>query len=488
VQTPSNLESSPSVGERWLPALIALPLIKLAVHLITFRGYGIFRDELYYLACSRRLDWGYVDQPPFSIVLLKIQRTLFGESLFSVRLLPAVAGALTVLLVGLITRRMGGGRFAQVVAMTAALVAPIYLALDHFYSMNAFDLLFWALAAYLLLRIVQEERPSLWLLLGLVLGLGLQNKISVLWLGAGLAVGLVATTHRRRLLTPWPWLAGTLALVVFLPYVLWQFANDWPTLEFIANATGQKMKQVSPLQLLSSQAMMMNPITLPLWILGLVWLARKRDLRIFAWIYGVVFAILAVNGASRAGYLAPTPLLLVSAGAATAPLKIPVLPVEGYVRYAQALGTRPSTAERKELAELPQFFADMHGWQSIADTVERVWNDLTPEERSRAAVFTFNYGDAGAVEHLTADPDLRRAALSGHNNYWLWGSRGFSGDPLIVIGSTQEILSYRFHRVELAARTDCDYCMPYENDVPIWVCREPREPLEQIWPDLKHYD
>lgn len=522
----SEIRESRAARMGWTPDLVVLPLMKLLLHLVTYRGYGIFRDEFYYLACSDRLSWGYVDQPPLSVLLLKLQRTLFGDSLFSIRLLPAVAGALTILLVGLIARRLGGGSFARVTAMTAALVAPIYLSLDHFYSMNAFDILIWGLAAYLCLVIFQEEGdehgisgsriPGLWILLGVVLGLGLQNKISVLWLGAGLAVGLLATMQRRWLATRWPWLAGAIAMAIFIPYVLWQAANDWPTLEFIANATSQKMRAVGPLELLASQAEMMNPLTLPIWGLGLFWFARRREMRIFAVIWLVVFAILAFNKASRPSYLSPTytwllpagavaieaffrrrqwdrarwvvPIVVLIAGSALAPQALPILSTGAYIEYARALGEAPSTAERKELAALPQFYADMHGWESFVGTVESVWESLPENERAGAAVFTGNYGEAGAIEALADDNALRAAVMSSHNNYWFWGPRGSSGHPVIFLGASREGLLEMFDEVELAARTDCGFCMPYENDVPVWICRGARVSIEELWPELKHYD
>jgi 4-amino-4-deoxy-L-arabinose transferase-like glycosyltransferase len=163
--------------------LIALALVKLSLHLFTSQGYGTFRDEFYYIACSEHLDWGYVDHPPLSMVLLRVTRLVLGDSLTALRFLPAVAGALTVYLVGLMTRKLGGGRFAIVLAMVAAIVAPAYLGTNHKFSMNSFDILFWALSAYLLMHILEGGDRRLWLILGLVLGLGLENKISVLWLG-----------------------------------------------------------------------------------------------------------------------------------------------------------------------------------------------------------------------------------------------------------------------------------------------------------------
>ncbi|MGB6993692.1 MAG: glycosyltransferase family 39 protein, partial [Thermoanaerobaculia bacterium] len=298
--------------------LLVFPAAKLLIHLLTAQGYGYFRDELYYLACADHLAFGYVDQPPLSIFLLWLVRSLFGDSVFALRLLPAVAGAVTVWLVGLITRELGGRGFAQALAMLAAIAAPIYLGLDHVYSMNALDLVFWPLAALLLIRVLQEPSRNRWLLLGLVLGLGLQNKISILWLGFGILVGLLLTRQRRLLATPGPWLAGGVAFLVFLPHLVWQVLYDWPTLEFMARATGGKMAAKSALVFMAEQVRALNPTTLPIWLAGLVFLLTAKSVERFrplAWTWITVFLLLILSGSSRASYLAPAYTWLFAAGA-----------------------------------------------------------------------------------------------------------------------------------------------------------------------------
>ena len=513
-----NDRSDPGAARWPAPELIVLPGLKLLIHLVTSGGYGYFRDEFYYIACSERLAFGYVDHPPLSIALLWISRHLFGDSLLALRLFPAIAGALTVLLAGRIAGAIGGGRFARILAMTAALVAPIYLGLDHFYSMNAFDLLVWSTTAYLLVRLLRGESARLWILLGIVLGAGLLNKISVLWLGFGLLVGLLATSRRRWLLTRWPWVSGGIAGLLFTPYIFWQIRNGWPTLEFIHNATTQKMAAVAPLDFIIQQASMMNPITLPLWLAGLGFLLFGRDgrpYRILGWIYLTVFLILVLSGSSRPGYLSPAYIwlfaaggraweewirkrslpylkessvtLVAMAGLVLAPMALPILPVEAYISYSRSLGFAPSTSEKKELARLPQHYADMHGWDAIVESVAEAYESLPPGDRAEAVIFTFNYGEAGAIDFLGRQRDLP-PALSGHNNYWLWGSRGSSGAVVIFIGSTRERLERHFDSVERAGTTSCGYCMPYENDQPIWIARNPRVPLDERWPDLKHFD
>lgn len=501
--------------------LLGLSLGKLAVHLLVNAtgGYGIFRDELYYLACSNRLDWGYVDHPPLSILFLRLSRWVFGDSLPAIRLLPALAGACTVWIVCLMVKRMGGGRFAQMLAGLSLIVAPAVLALNNFYSMNSFDLLFWALAAYLVIRIIDGGTVRLWLGLGLVMGCGFMNKISLLWFMFGLALGVLLTSQRKALLGRAPWLAGLTVFLCGLPFLIWQMAHGWPTWEFMNNALTQKMASHTPGEFIFSQVMQMHPATLPVWALGLYfYLVSKQGkrFRLLGIIFAAVFLLLIVNQKSRPGYLVPAYSLvfaggavfmekifsgfkrrgvktmtiagLIAAGIVTAPLSLPILPVEKYLGYAKVLGQAPATNEKKELGKLPQHLADMFGWEKMAAVITGIYKELTPEERAGCAIFTGNYGEAGAIDYY-GKPYGLPGAVSGHNNYWLWGPGAHTAEVMISFGGPpQEVLRLFFREVTEATVFVCAYCMPYENGTPVFLCKHPLVDLKDIWPRLKHFD
>jgi hypothetical protein len=508
----------PDSGRWGLFLLIALAGTKFLIHFaVNITGaYGFFRDEFYYIACSDHLALGYVDHPPLSIYLLKISRMILGDSLVAIRFLPALAGALTVFLTGLIVKELGGGRFAQLFAALCVLLAPLHLGINSYFSMNSFDILLWTAAAYFIVLWINWQNPKMWIWLGVLLGFGLQNKISVLWLGFGLAVGLLLTKNRRSFLTRGPWLAAGIALLMFLPYIIWQVSNDWPTLQFMAGATGSKMLEVSFLEYLGGQIMGMHPLLFPVWFAGLVWylfVGQGKRYRVLGIMYVSVFALLVISGNARSSYLAPaypmlfasgalvlervsgTPLrkyarvivvaVVLAGGIAIAPMALPVLPVEKYIDYSVALGNEPATDEKHEIGALPQFFADMHGWEEIVGTVAGVYNNVKSDDQGSWAVLAGNYGVAGAIDFLGREYNLP-PAISGHNNYWFWGPGDPPPENLIILGGRLE--DYNFcGEVWQASTTDCTYCMPYENNNPVFVCMDLQVDLITVWPDLKHF-
>ena len=500
--------------------LCSLALTKLLIHLAVnlAGGYGYFRDELYYIACSEHMAWGYVDQPPFSIGALWLSRLLFGDSLFALRIFPAISGAIVVALAGLMTRELGGKKFAQILAPCSVIIAPLTLGTNSFFSMNSFDVLFWTLSFYLIILILKKNEQKHWLLLGIVLGLGLLNKISVLWLSAGFAVGLLLSPNRKLFLTRTVWIAATITLLLFLPHIVWQVENGFPTIEFIKNATALKYVAVSPFVMFIQQSLNMNPVTFPIWIAGLIYFLTSKSVRqfqILPIIYLVVFFILVVNRNSKAEYLGPmfpilfalgafaieifilkfnwrwikpvALILLIFSGIVVSPFAIAILPIETFISYSQALGMAPSTPEKKELGKLPQFYADMFGWESMVAAIAVAFDSLTPAEKAKCVIVGNNYGEAGAIDFFGWKYNLPKA-ISGHNNYWIWGPRNATGEVVIRLGGSRESLLESYKEVTPMGFFKDKYCMPYENNKPLYVCKGRRTPLKDDWSNFKHYE
>lgn len=505
-------------GDLSIPFYFALG--KLLLHLITnlFGGYGYFRDELYYLACSNHLAAGYVDHPPFSIYVLKLSTLLFGDSLFAIRIVPALCGAITVFITGLITKELGGKSYAQFLSCLCSF-SLITLAMNGYYSMNSLDILCWAIATYLIVRIVATDQPILWIWLGIVLGLGLLNKIGVSFLGVGLLVGLLVTPQRKWLTTLWPYLAAGIALLIFMPYVFWNINNDFAHLEFIHNASAGKYSSLNQARFVTDQILINNPVAIIVWASGLVALVGLKALRpfkILLFLYLVPLAIFLFNGTSKAEYLAPAyvvlwtaggialdyitsatrlktllrtvlPILIVASGLFALPMVLPILPVETFIAYSNAIEIKPESTENKTLAELPQFYADMFGWEEKTNAVAEVFYGLPKEDQKICSIFSYNYGRCGAIDLFGKQKGLP-PSIGLHNNYWIWGPGDATGEVMIILGGSTEDLKTRFETVEKKAIVHSAYCMPYENDVPVFVCRNLKYSINEFWPQLKNYD
>jgi len=387
------------------------------------------------------------------------------------------------------------------------------------FTMNAFDVLCWAGCWWIVARLLRTGDERWWVAFGLLAGLGLENKISVLFLGCGVAAGLALTWRRASLGTRWLWLGAGTAAAMLLPFVVWNVAQGWPTLEFMRNALREKNAVYSPLAFMREQAFAMNLFAAPLWIGGAVWLLAAPSaskFRLLGWAYPAIAAVMLSTNA-KPEYLSPAYTLLFAAGGValdrttanlppwlmrtcrtaavtivlaggliSVPLVKAVLPEDVLVRYAAALGIAPQTSERQALGRLPQFFADMRGWPELAADVAQVYRALPPADRDRACIFAPNYGDAGAIDILGAPLGLPRA-LAGHNSYFLWGPRGCTGDVMIIIGDSRAGLERAFTRVDLAFTHTCRDCMPYENNRPIWIVRGPRRPLADLWTGTKKF-
>ncbi len=496
--------------------LLAMALVTFALELAFITQYGYFRDELYYIACGNHLAWGYVDQPPFSALVIFLVTHTLGDSLFAIRLLPAICGGLLVLLTGLTAREFGAGRFGQALAAVAVMVGPIFLTINHFYSMNCFDQVFWVLSIYLLTRLLKEDRPRLWVLFGLVAGAGLMNKYSMGFLGLGVIVGLALTPARKYFRSKWLWMGGGLATLIFLPHVIWEIRYGFPTAEFIHNATLYKNLPMSPPRFLLETTLMLLPLTVPLWLAGLYFFfftKQGKPFRPLGWIF-VTFLLVLLSTNSKPYYFTPAfPMLyaggavlfesfvrrriwswlkpayvamLVLVGLIFLPYSVPVLPVDTFIRYEDFIGLHPGNGERGAPEKLPQVYGDMFGWQNMVATVAQVYNSLTPEERARTLLFCSNYGEAGAIDLFGAKYGLPKAS-SGHNTYWYWGPANPSAGIVITVGESKEDVEKAFRDVQVAAVAISTHARAFEADLPIYVGRDPKLPLARLWPRTKHF-
>jgi len=492
--------------------LVALCAAKFLLHFFTsLRHYGYFRDELYYLDMARHLDWGYVDSAPLIAVYAKIALWL-GGSLAALRILPAVAGVAMITLSMFIAREFGAGRYAQFLVGLAVLLCPAFLAADSLLTMNAFEPLFWMGCVLVIARILRTGRSRLWIWFGVLAGLGLENKHSTLFFGFAVTIALLLTQHRREFLKPWIWIAGGIAIALFVPNLIWQIRHHFPTIEDLENVR-RKGKNVilPPLAFIKQQIITTHPVLFPVWLTGFVWLLREKRWRVLGLTFLVFFVTMEIERA-KDYYLFPIYPMLFAAGAVaierwlanravwtralviaiilvgtipTLPLATWMLSPERYLAYENSLGFKPQKAEAHMESLLPQPIADQFGWPEMVRQVADIYNALPPDERAKTGIFTGNYGEAGAINMFGPQYGLPRA-YSRHQNHWYWGPPTEHYENLIVLEWSLDDI--RDNCTSWQAYRHYERFGMQEENTPIYLCRDVEFDLQKIWWHSHHWN
>jgi len=514
--------------------VFAIAFGKFLFHLIFNNRYGYFRDELYYMACGDHLAWGYVDMPPVIPVIVRLSRTVLGDSLRSIRFVPALASSAIIVLGALIAREMERGipknsdtnlqdvrqssGFAPVLTAICVLIAPIYLSDGSLLTTNCLEPLIWMGCVWFAILAINRRDPRYWLWFGVVAGIGLEEKYSIAIFGAGIVAGLLLTEQRRFITNKWLWIGGAAALLIFLPNLIWNVQHHWPFAELMHNIkTTGKDVELSPLEFFKQQILLAQPFTAPIWITGLFALLfwpRLKPYRFLGWCYVVTFTLFVVLKGKNY-YLSPIypmlyaagavaidtgierihqfwlkpviAVLLLALGAWLVPLVVPVLPVDRFITYMDQLPFKvPRTEHGHEGAALPQHYADQFGWKEITSKVNEAWAKIPPDERNDCAIFAQDYGQAGAIDFFGRQYGLPHA-LSGHQNYFLWGPHAYSGNCMIILDDEKEDLEKRFDVVEYIGNSANN---PYalEREIPVFICKGAKfGSLQQLWPQVKHW-
>lgn len=514
--TNSSKRQSPYLTGFAIVAVIVA--LRLLLHLLTANRYGIFRDELYYYACSQHMAWGYVDMPPLIPAVTWLFTRLLGSSLFVLRLIPALSGSATVALTGYMAYQLGGKRYAVALAALAIAVSPVFVINGHLLGTNDFEPLLWMGCAAIVIRIVQTGNQKLWLWFGVIAGIGLLNKYSISIFGLGIVVGLVLTSERKALTHRWIWIGGLIAFLIFLPNFIWNVHYDWPFVQLMHNIrqSGRDV-ELSPLRFFVQQVLMVGPFSFPLWIAGLCWLffgREGRKYRVLGWAYVVTFVLTAimhgkdyylapaypmlcaaggviceswVENRSRFSWLKPAfVLLLVLTFLAFLPVFAPVLSVERYVAFQRAIHFSPPINEHSHArSPLPQYYSDQLGWEAMVIEVARIYHNLPPEIQSKTAIKARNYGQAGAIDYFGPKYGLPKA-ICEHQNYWFWGTHGYTGESMILLDEDDpERLAQITTHSEQVGHFEYPYAL---ENFDIYYIQGLKVPLDEIWAHEKLWD
>jgi hypothetical protein len=479
-------------------------------------GYGFDGDELYFLVCGHHLAWGYVDMPPLTALQARLAEMLFGLSPAGVRIFSFLADGVNVGLAGLLAWQLGGRRCAQLLAMTAVLAAPVYLATSNYLSMNSFEPCFWMGALFVLLRLAEgSASPRAWMLFGLLAGMGIENKHSTVFFLIALLAGLLLSPQRHILRSRWCAAGVALLILLALPNLIWQWVHHFPTYELLSNiAHSDKNIKLPPLAFLAAQVNILFVVAAPLWIGGLIWLAFARNARFWrfvAFTYLVFLPMMMLLHAKHY-YLAPIYPVFFAAGAialghltrrswpaigyiavlacflclVTAPFVLTILPPEMYSRYrANAAYFLSSTESEKITSPLPSFLSYRFGWPQMVEGFAARYNTLPPDVRAHTAIFCGNYAEASAVNMLGPKYGLP-TAISGHQTYYYWGWNGYTGESVLTLGDHRENYTDYYAEVIDLGPFDAPWTQNSYHRRYFWLLHRKRTYAAE-WPEFKNW-
>ncbi|GAB3412994.1 glycosyltransferase family 39 protein [Flindersiella endophytica] len=491
-------------------ALAPFAIVPVGVVVVGFAGlltalsnrYGFHRDELYFIAAGSRPDWGYVDQPPLTPLLARLSTLVFGDSPVGLRVVATLCFALMIVLVALIARELGGGRLAQTLAAVCLVAAGFVVTIGHLVATASFDMLLWLLISWLALRLLRTRDPRWWLAIGAAVGVGVLNKYLVGLLVVVLVVSLL-TLGPRGVLRTW-WLAAGVAVcaVIVAPNLVWQAANDWPQFT-VAGGISADDGLENRIGFVPQQIVFLSPLLVPVWIAGLVHLWRAPSAR-FARVFGLAYPLLCVVVLVVGGkpYYA-LPLLILALAAGCVPLarwfrrgrrtlRIAVGAVVFVLSFAMsaviALPVLPLRS-LNSITDVNPEQGEQVGWPELVTAVAAGWSRIPADERSRAVIFTQNYGQAAAIEHFGPAHDLP-TPYSGHMSYADWGPPPASADGPVLLVRQRESgpVGPFFTGCQTVARVDNGVGVEnQEQGAEISLCSGTTSPWATLWPQLRHF-
>ncbi len=484
--------------------------------LIDGLNYPIFRDEFYYIDCAKHFSFGYVDHPAFSILILKIWITIFGDSQLSIRIIPALLGSFLFILCAGINKELGGSKFSLYLSIVCLAFVPINLGNFSYYSMNSWEIVIWTLLFYFLIRLINSDDKKYWIFFAITAGIGFNNKIGILIFLTAAFVSLLISKERENLKRKYLWIGMGIIILFALPYTIWNFLNDFATQQFISNAAKYKNADYSVASFLQSQITDYRPTNFIFCILGLFSLlfGALKKYRMLAFVFIISFVLFMMNKA-KPYYLEGLYPFLITAGSVTViafferknlnklkyvllvlifvlglvtvPFAVPVLSPDKFIEYSNSLGVKSESSEKHEQGILPQFYADRFGWTELTDKIAVLYNSLPENEKKYTGILTNNYGEAGAINYYGRKYNLPET-FSGHNNHFIWRKeRKDSVSTLIIIGGEKEDYLKDFEEVIQVDSTFNKYAMPYENNLPIYLCKKMKIGIQEMLKKEKHY-
>lgn len=489
--------------------LLLLAVGGTLIHILFNGQYGFHRDELDILMNARQLDWGYVSYPPFTPFIARIGLELFGESLRGLRLFSAIAQGIVMVLAGLMARDMGGRRSAQVITAIAAFSAPVALMAGTIIQYMAFDYFWWVVIAFFTVRLLATDDPRHWLGIGAGIGFGMMTKYTVAFWIIGLVVAVLVTPARKYLRSKWLYLGAALALLIYLPNLIWQIQHHFISLDFLSAIHARDIEWGRADDFLVEQLYATtNPFTLPLWTVGLsvcLFGASMKRFRTLGWMFIITFVLFLVTR-GRGYYVAPAYVMLLAAGAVwlenwLAARTEKTRRIGSGVSWGMlALGSLIGIILAKPIApinsplwdvtsSINEDAVEMIGWQDLTAQVAKIYGSIPENERTRTVILAGNYGEAGALDLHGREYGLPRI-ISGANSLWYRGYGKPEPETAIVVGFESWYARSFFASCEYQDTVKNSYGVKNEESTwhtSLYLCRGPLRPWNEMWPDMQWF-
>jgi len=492
------------IPKQWM-LIFGLILLKLLIHFFTYSNYEPHRDAYLFYAQSQHLDWGYDSVPPTTAIIGWIATTIFGNTTFALRFFPAIIGALTLLLIGLMIWRLGGKHIAVLLAGLAFILSPIYLHLNTLLQPVSLNVFYWVLTAYLILLLIQRKDPRIWIWIAVVVGLAFLNKYSIVFFAVAFALSLLITPYRNLYWSRYFLIALGLGFFIILPNLIWQYNNGWPVVTHMEELHRTQLVHVQFFDFILFQ-FLVNVQAILIWLIGLFGLLFLKELkkyRIFGYIYLIVI-ILLILGKGKIYYsMGLYPVLfvfgavLIEKYAKKYIIYVSVfliihmsvslymsLPFDGvpFISIEQAVQEDKFRWEDGTDHDIPQDMADMTGWTQLADHVVDIYLTLNEKDRANCEIYCTNYGQAGAimfhgkkanipqpVSFIENFADWSPDSLTKEYFIWVYSDMDYDQDP-------DSMLNDYFGEAKLQASVDDRFFR--ENGTKIYLCRYPTELLK----------
>lgn len=491
--------------KKFFPIFFVLALVKLGIQLLGNQNYGFHRDELLHLSVSEHLDWGFMEFPPFIGFLGKLSYWFFDYSLIGVRLFPTFAGVTILIFCCLICIEFGGKKQAIFLSGVCILAFLPFYRNHTLFQPVAFNQLFWTLGFYFYIRFIKIENKKFLIYLGITLGFGLLNKYTMLIWAFGILISILFYRKGNLFRNKWMYFSAILALLIFLPNIIWQIDHDFPILKHLQALKEHQLEEINPWEF--GLAQLDYPFTLLvsilgiiglfsdeklkkyksvaiacLFIFGLMWILNSKSYYVFG-IYPVLFAA----GSAKVSFVfSKKPVWIYAISAIVLlpsiyfiPEATPILSIENYIDYADL-------KQKNGRVELTSDYADMFGWEEQVKLVNSVYQSLNEAEKQKMVIWAENYGEAGAIKVLGKKYDLPNP-ISRHGSFWTWGYGNKNAEIWISLGNEKQVLRHVFEEIELVKTITHKYAVAEENNIPLYICRKPKIDIENWWLQYKDH-